>query len=65
MGHEGKAMKGKVISGCIPVVWQLMLLCKVLNQSESARAELNLNFSVAINLVSLFVWFNCDLGGSI
>lgn len=32
---------------------------------ESSRVGLALNINLEINSVSLFVWFNCGLGGSI
>jgi len=32
---------------------------------ESSRAGLAFNINFGINSVSLFVWFNCGLGGSI
>lgn len=32
---------------------------------ESSRAGLAFNINLEINTVSLFVWFNCGLGGSI
>lgn len=32
---------------------------------ESSRAGLAFNINLEINTVSLFVWFNCGLGGSV